>query len=220
MILPVSHSTCRHLLAVDTSGGCLSVALLEGDDVVAEASSERRAGAALHELMREILARGGLRAPDLGRLGVARGPGSFTGLRVGLAAVAGLSLAAGIPAVGIETTRAVALASGATGRVAVVLEGGQGRLFAGLHQASSRAVATVEGPLDLSMDEACRLACSADRAILRGHPPGESRLLEAGCVAFDGPIAAAVGRLARASEPDPGTIEALYARLPAIRPPG
>ena len=134
----------------------------------------------------------------------------------------------GRPALGIETTRAIALASGKTGTIAVILEGGQGRVFAGLHQVggtghdpdSSLATPLLPEPLDASIDEALELLARADHAILRGQPPRAERLLAAGCVLHEGPVAAAVARLALGAEASERSLEALYARLPAIRPAG
>jgi tRNA threonylcarbamoyladenosine biosynthesis protein TsaB len=217
MIPTVSIPTDRFILAVDTSGGTLSVSLLDGADVLERASSELRAGAVLHDLVGEILARRRLRFADLALLAVARGPGSFTGLRVGLAAAAGLAIASGLPAVGIETSRAAALASGRTGLVAVLLEGGPGRLYGASYDVGTRHAAIVEAPLDLSLEEGCRLARRARFAVVRGHPREEAMLLAAGCVPVEGPIAEFVGMLARDTEPCPRTLEALYLRVPALR---
>ena len=55
-----------------------------------------------------LLADAGLGVPDLGGLAVAIGPGSFTGLRIGLATVKGLAAASGTPVVGVPTLRALA----------------------------------------------------------------------------------------------------------------
>lgn len=178
-----------------------------------------RAGVVLHDIVHDILGRAGLRPRDLGGLAVVRGPGSFTGLRVGLATASGLALATSVPALGIESTRALALATGHLGRVAVLLEAGQGRVFAGLHAVSADdAEPLLEAPLDASIDEALAVVADAQFAIFRGAPPEIPRLIEAGCVRFEGAVALAAARLALGRSADPDTLQALYARAPAISP--
>ena len=210
----------RPILALETTGSPVSVALLRDGRVTVELRSDERAGTVLHGLIAEALRREGLRPQDLGRIAAARGPGSFTGLRVGLAAAGGLGLAAGVVAVGVETTRALALASGRAGRVAVAVDGGQGRVFVGVHDVGPDGATPVDGPLDASLEEAVRALAERGGGVVRGSPPGLDALLAAGAVPFEGPAAGAVARIA-AVEADPSTLSALYARAPAIRaPPG
>ena len=57
------------------------------------------------------------------------GPGSFTGIRVGLAAAQGLRIGWGVPLAGFSSTAAVAAAAGGGGEIAVALDGGHGQLF-------------------------------------------------------------------------------------------
>lgn len=82
-------------------------------------------------------AAGGWAAVDL--IAVGLGPGSFTGLRVGIATARGLSLSAGIPAAGVCTLDALArgiAAAGAAGSCLAVLDGFRGEVFAALYAAS------------------------------------------------------------------------------------
>src|SRR5687767_15084591 len=100
------------VLALDTSGPRASAALFQGGEPVqVEGAEGARAGSVVHGLVDRLLAEAGLGPRGLGRLAVVRGPGSFTGLRVGLAAIRGLSAATGVRALGLETTRAIALAA-------------------------------------------------------------------------------------------------------------
>ena len=93
------------LLAVDTSTHVASTALYDGVCVRAEMTWEapRRHTVELAPMVVSMLDRSRVRASDLGGLAVAVGPGSFTGLRIGLALVKGLALARGIPLVGVPT---------------------------------------------------------------------------------------------------------------------
>jgi tRNA threonylcarbamoyladenosine biosynthesis protein TsaB len=98
------------LLAVETSTLAGGVALLDDERVVGEYVLDVRAthSERLMPAIDRILADAGWKPGDLGALAVAVGPGSFTGLRIGLAAVKGLSLALGIPVAAVPTLDAMA----------------------------------------------------------------------------------------------------------------
>lgn len=98
------------VLGIETSSLRGSVALVEGDRVVGTAHHEEphRHGERLLPLLDELLARCGWRRGSLDRVGVGVGPGSFTGLRVGIALATGISLGLGVPLVGVGSLRALA----------------------------------------------------------------------------------------------------------------
>ena len=125
----------KTILAFDSSGACCSAALWAGGGIAARRSEPMSRGQA-ERLMPMILAvmdeaRCGF--GDLTRIAVTVGPGSFTGIRVALAAARGLALAGNLPVAGIATFDAVleSLPSSATaGRaVAVVMDSKRGDLF-------------------------------------------------------------------------------------------
>lgn len=98
------------VLGIETSGLRGSVALLDGERVVAVAHHEEpnRHGERLLPLLDELLVRCGWARSSIERIGVGVGPGSFTGLRVGIALAAGVSLGLGVPLVGVGSLRALA----------------------------------------------------------------------------------------------------------------
>jgi len=100
-----------NLLAFDTATGACSVALWRDGIVSAHETCPMQRGHAerLMPMIRDVLARADLGYAALQALAVTVGPGSFTGLRVGLGAARGLSLALGLPLVGITTLEAIAL---------------------------------------------------------------------------------------------------------------
>lgn len=105
------------LLAIDTSEQSCSVALLDGDTVIDECSEHLGRGHAerLLPMIAERLALAGLTYADLNRIAVTTGPGTFTGLRIGLSVARGLALQADIPCIGLtglQVLAAQALAQG------------------------------------------------------------------------------------------------------------
>jgi tRNA threonylcarbamoyladenosine biosynthesis protein TsaB len=127
------------LLAIDTSGPACAVALARSGDgvpeIVAQATEVIGRGHAerLMPMIDVALAEGGATFEDLDRIAVTTGPGSFTGIRVGIAAARGLALALDIPAVGIGSLDAIAFPitrSHRSGTAVAVLDAKRGELFA------------------------------------------------------------------------------------------
>ena len=121
------------LLALDTSTKQAGVALYSDQrGLVAEYNwhSANRHTEELLPAVAQMLAQAGLKPTDLTAIGMALGPGSFTGLRVGLAAAKGLALAHGLPLLGIPTLDAAAYPHQAQpAPVVAVLQAGRGRIY-------------------------------------------------------------------------------------------
>jgi tRNA threonylcarbamoyladenosine biosynthesis protein TsaB len=101
----------------------------------------RHATGLLEEVERAVAAAGGWEEVDL--LAVGLGPGSFTGLRVGIATGRGLSVSLGLPARGVCTLDAVAAGigeAGAAGDRLAVLDGWRGEVFAALYSSSGERI--------------------------------------------------------------------------------
>jgi tRNA threonylcarbamoyladenosine biosynthesis protein TsaB len=98
------------ILALDTSLAACSAAVMAGERVLASRSEPMARGhqERLALLAAEVMDESGMYFDKLDRIGVTTGPGSFTGLRVGMAFAKGLSLALGVPAVGVGTLEAMA----------------------------------------------------------------------------------------------------------------
>jgi tRNA threonylcarbamoyl adenosine modification protein YeaZ len=115
------------LLIIETATPACSVALVDGDRLIDERHEIVGRGHAerLVPMIEALLA---ARRP--GAILVDCGPGSFTGIRVGLAAAQGLRIGWGVPLAGFSSLAAIAVAArGTGGEIAVALEGGHGQLF-------------------------------------------------------------------------------------------
>jgi tRNA threonylcarbamoyladenosine biosynthesis protein TsaB len=117
------------LFAIDTAGPRLQLALLRDGAVdtltepMAQGQAER-----IFPAIDELLARNTTSYGDLTRLAVTTGPGSFTGLRIGLAAARGLGLALEIPVIGVPTLFAISL-GGPPGSFTVSLDAKRGEAY-------------------------------------------------------------------------------------------
>jgi tRNA threonylcarbamoyladenosine biosynthesis protein TsaB len=99
------------ILALDTASGNGSVALLDGQKLVAETLLNVRAthSERLIDQVEQVLLAGNLTLEGLDLIVVVRGPGSFTGLRIGLATAKGLAQAAKLPLIGISSLQLLAM---------------------------------------------------------------------------------------------------------------
>lgn len=120
------------VLAVETSTdrACVALGLPDGTILVAPPGEPRRHGRGLVPSLRDLLREAGLRPGDLARVGVGLGPGSFTGLRIGLTAVKTLAYALELPLVGLDSFEVIARnAPGDALRVSVVADAQRAALF-------------------------------------------------------------------------------------------
>jgi tRNA threonylcarbamoyladenosine biosynthesis protein TsaB len=127
------------LLAFDTAGPDCAVAVARSGEVFPEtlARAEERIGRGhaerLMPMIEAALREAGIAFRDLGRVAVTTGPGSFTGVRIGIAAARGLALALEIPAVGIGSLDAIAFPvsqSHRTGTLVTALDARRGEIYA------------------------------------------------------------------------------------------
>jgi tRNA threonylcarbamoyladenosine biosynthesis protein TsaB len=129
-------------LGVDTSTPAGSVALVSAGRILGEINLEAP-GHHQERLLRVVdllLDLSGTRMADVEVLGVGLGPGTFTGLRIGIATVKGLALAGGIPAHGFSTLEAMARTYRDRGLpVAPMIDAGRGEVYAGLFDAAAEA---------------------------------------------------------------------------------
>jgi tRNA threonylcarbamoyladenosine biosynthesis protein TsaB len=94
------------IICLETATNLCSVALCNSDAIVSlrESNEAKSHASMLTVFIREILKETGIMARDLDAVAVSKGPGSYTGLRIGVSVAKGMAYAASIPLIGIETT--------------------------------------------------------------------------------------------------------------------
>jgi tRNA threonylcarbamoyladenosine biosynthesis protein TsaB len=228
------------LAAIDTSTALGSVALFEGGTLVAE--DARRVsnahGESLLPMVDALFARLGWRPRDVARWGVGVGPGSFTGVRIGVATVKGIALATGAEVVGVTSLDAIAWGVHAAAEegdaVASVVAAMKGEIFLQVLKVRARARAGGDGgafetaiaPESVVTERAAgRLASVACRRMLLLGEAAEAldvarlpfEVVRMATAPHDAPRAASVGAMAlRAAGGDGADIEPLYVRAPDI----
>ena len=124
------------VLAFDCSGAACSAALWHDDAIRGHRFERRERGHAerLLPMVREVLSESGANFSEIDVFAASTGPGGFTGMRVGLATLRGLALAAGRPMLGVTSFEAIAHGTSAATRagrgVLVVIESKRAELFA------------------------------------------------------------------------------------------
>jgi tRNA threonylcarbamoyladenosine biosynthesis protein TsaB len=126
------------ILAIDTATRLISVALHDGDSVVAECTwrTANHHTVELSPALDDLFVRSGVCPANLAALAVCLGPGSYTGLRIGMSLAKGLSLAAvpSLPIVGIPTLDIVAAAQPRQADLLyAVIQAGRGRINVGVY---------------------------------------------------------------------------------------
>ena len=179
-----------------------------------------------------LLGREGLKPPDLNAIIVAIGPGSFSGLRVGISAAKGMAVSLGIPLAGIGTLTLEAYPfSGSAIAICPVLEAGRGELSTALFEERDGELTEVRSACIYSVEGLCAtiseptLFCGEHMSSIKEElaerlgplalfPPKSATLRRPGNLAAMG-----WKRLAKGLADDPATLQPLYLRGPSITPP-
>lgn len=217
-------------LALDTATRDCAVALLDGERVLAEA----REPAASHSLSllpvcERLLKEAGLAAGALEAIAVGVGPGSFTGVRIGLSVAKALAFALGLPLAGVSTLRALAQGGAGLGPIVCpTVDALKGEVYTALYRAEAGLVEleppAARSPADLGQALA-RFGLPAvllGSGALRYRQEFERALGPLLCIPAEDELhrlrAAFVGRqglqkLAAGQADDPHTLEPTYCRL-------
>lgn len=207
------------VLGLDTCLNACSVAVVDGGrtlahrrEVMARGHQER-----LAPMAQAVMADAGLEFGRLERVGATVGPGSFTGLRVGVAFAKGLASALSIPAVGVGSLEA--LAAEAPGLVAAVIDARRDQIYLQVFEDGVALMAPDVLPVGTAAARLVELAMGrkltlvgSGAPLLADAAPGARVITPEGCDARH------VARLAAAKSPTP--IRPLYLRAPDAKLPG
>jgi tRNA threonylcarbamoyladenosine biosynthesis protein TsaB len=225
------------VLAIETATPVASAALVDASGVRAETllRAPMRHLEWLLPAVHEMLAHLGLGADAVEALAVSRGPGGFTGLRIGIATAAAWAKARALPVLGVGTLEALARVPGVEGLVLPVLDAHRGEVAAALYSlgADGAAACLVPPMVAPPQEVAAAVAAHPGPALLLGDGVdryGAALLAALGPRARPGgpllhPRAAAVGllarpRLLRGERTDAHDLLPLYGRRPVAWPQG
>ena len=223
----------RPVLGLDTSTSIASLAVIVGGRVAASAERPVTShGAALPGAIDKVLAEAGLAISGLGAIAVGTGPGSFTGLRIGLSYAKGIAMASGCALVGVPAFDAMALAALERnnidhGRlVCVIVDARKGEVYAALYRVVADGLEKLSDEMVIALEHlASRITedvmfvgdgRAKDAAALvasRGH---RVAVFDTGMLDLRGVCVAALGgaRFARGETDRAASLEPLYIRTP------
>jgi len=201
------------ILLIDTCGEVGSVALADTDEavpkVVCAALPGRSASERLVGTLRELAASAGIKLASLGSIAVVNGPGSFTGVRVGVSAAKGLSEALQVPLLAISRLAVLAEGHG-PGRLVTALDAGRGEFYCGVYEDGGCG-------RELLLDRSQVLELAAGGRVVACEPRVLEGLAEIAPIAVDAPSAEAalpiaLRRIAAGEFDDVATLDANYLR--------
>jgi tRNA threonylcarbamoyl adenosine modification protein YeaZ len=215
------------VLALDTALNACSAAVLDTqrrDLVAGETRPMTRGHAeALMPLVARVMDAARLEFAEIDRIAVTVGPGSFTGVRVGIAAARGIALAAGKPAIGLTTLAAFTaphIAAGFTGTVVAVIDARHGQVYMQVFGPGGRALApprlaSVRDALQAARTGPALIVGSGADLVAAEWPAGEPPPT---VIASSAPDIGWVARLGAAAQADRALPKPLYLRPPDARP--
>jgi tRNA threonylcarbamoyladenosine biosynthesis protein TsaB len=219
------------ILALDTSSADGSAALVRDSTIVVErrGDASRIHGTRLPLELMAVLRDGGAQLADIDRLAVVCGPGSFTGLRVGIATMQGLAIAGALLVTPVPTFEALAWhARGSADAIATWTEAHRGEVFAALFGPDARTILAPATALSASatldawhdaLPPQGRIRFVGDGAV-RYRDVIVERLGERAAIDAEAPRLAGAAGLIAAAEPEravrPHAIVPIYVRRPDV----
>jgi len=194
------------VLAIDTSLDACAVAIARDGIVLAALSETMNRGQAerLAPMVREAAEAAGVAFKQIDRIAATTGPGSFTGVRVGLSFARALALSLNTPCIGVSTLEALALGGGEAGLRGAVIET-PGAAYCALYAEGAPLIAP------------CAIAHGAHAALFEQVAQGRAMT-----IAGPGATADAAALALRAARLDPSAHppDPLYLRAPHVTMPG
>lgn len=208
------------ILGIDTASSIASVAILDGDTVLAETQSSTKGHRAdLLVLIDGACSGAGLTPSAIEAVAIGAGPGSFTGLRIGMATAKGIAFAAKRPLWAVSSLAALAQPELVVGRVVVgVLDARRGEVYVGAYRLQDGAIVAASEERVMPPDEVAAYGEATRRggeAVLFVGDASYPELAELAAIWNRTPSGAAVARLALAG----AHVDVLVGGVPSyIRP--
>ncbi|CAG1014014.1 MAG: tRNA (adenosine(37)-N6)-threonylcarbamoyltransferase complex dimerization subunit type 1 TsaB [Anaerolinea sp.] len=222
------------LLAIDSATRLLSLALFNGDQITAESTwhSANQHSVEIMPAVSQMLRTAGLEPNQLKAIGVAQGPGSFNGLRIGISTAKGLAMSLSIPLIGIPTLDIVAGAHPPLeGGTLIATAGvGRGRVCAANYRWMGDSWQAVSDPRIEDWAAVAARALAEPGAVVSGEIDSAGRdLLQAQGITLAAPIwslrragvlaALAWQRLGAGDPGDPALVLPIYLHQPGVPHP-
>jgi len=220
-----------NILALDTSMGACSAAVLRASDGTQRLNAlqvemQRGHAEALMPMVDEVMREAGVGAGDLDLIAATVGPGSFTGVRIAIAAARGLALVTQAGLFGTDSLTVMARAALTEGLVAdgpfaVAVDARRGMLYFGIYDEDARRR---DGPLLIAPDDAVRLLPRELRVVVGNGGPLLADAASAGAVRIEPlltalqPGAAALAEIALQGGETTAILRPLYLRPPDAKP--
>jgi tRNA threonylcarbamoyladenosine biosynthesis protein TsaB len=217
-----------NILALDTSfGACSAAVVRDGEIFSAYELRSREHAEAIMPMIAQVLDEASLGYEALGAIAVTTGPGSFTGVRVGVSTARGLALAAGLPLIGLNSLEVMAQMAlekidAAIDVLGIVVDARRGEVYLALYNSKGDVIS---GPAALSPDQAVEILPDHGQVVLAGS--GGALVVDAtaktglsiDCVLSElQPDAASLAAMAVTRAPVEGPLSPLYLRPPDAKP--
>jgi tRNA threonylcarbamoyladenosine biosynthesis protein TsaB len=217
-----------NILALDTTlGACSAAVVCDGEIFSAYELRSREHAEAIMPMIAQVLDEASLGYEALGAIAVTTGPGSFTGVRVGVSTARGLALAAGLPLIGLNSLEVMAQMAlekidAAIDVLGIVVDARRGEVYLALYNSKGDVIS---GPAALSPDQAVEILPDHGQVVLAGS--GGALVVDAtaktglsiDCVLSElQPDAASLAAMAVTRAPVEGPLSPLYLRPPDAKP--
>lgn len=236
-LLEQSRALTGPVLGLDTSTADASLGIINGGRIVASISRPVTShGAALPGAVADVLAQAGMEFRDLAAIAIGIGPGSYTGLRIGLSYTKGLALVSQCALIGVPSFDAFAIEAAGRAKViegtlvAVLMDARKGEVYAALYRTVSDGLEKISAEQVERLEQvATRIAeqipekillvgdtKAVDAAALVSSKGREAAVLNPGTFEMCGASIAAIGaaRLIRGESDRAASLEPLYIRTP------
>jgi tRNA threonylcarbamoyladenosine biosynthesis protein TsaB len=159
------------ILALDTSTSHLTIAVLDGEKILASFHQrvDRNHSSMLIPMIDETLKKANTKLRDIGGFVIGIGPGSFTGLRIGVATVKGLAYSSGKPIVAVPTFDAVARnVIGFGGVICPVLDARKNKVYAAFYKSDKAGIKKISKYLLVPAAELMKISEKYDKIFFIG----------------------------------------------------